>query len=362
LTGPMKVRGKPVHTIRKSLDSFCSDSGYEGAFRHFLMADGRSVSFRSLLFRPDRWLVLLLSLRRGPGAVVKLGIRGARVRVKNNIRIFYPADAGGARGAELLTAKVGLPSLFGSGSLGREMRARAFLQRAPVPELSVPRVLRYDRRALNWLEEEYLPQCADASAVDKARAFLDVCAVPFYSASVRSRELGRSIACFGIAYRDVRVVCEEAGVQLPDSTVTKSWPVALGHGDLSPGNMILGADGRLGVIDWERFGRVPVVWDLKKVALMDPARTLSVLEAVSAPGDIEPPRQLQIALAIQVVNLRAQQEKYLQYRREHLGLSRRDARARQSALEAELSAQIAAMQAELETGGRAATAAVEDSS
>jgi hypothetical protein len=71
---------------------------------------------------------------------------------------------------------------------------------------------------------------------------------------------------------------------LPPGTLDASWKFELcgalmrlrdrldqgtltgfGHGDLSPDNMILARDGRVFIVDWETAGRMPLLWDCRKL-------------------------------------------------------------------------------------------------
>lgn len=289
--------------------------------------------------------------------MLELGLPDARIRVKNNIRVFYRSAEGiGPNGPGSITAKIGVPSLFGSGSLGREIRARRCIENGRLP-IRVPRIYRYDGRRLRWLEEEYISPNAAASETDTARAFLDHCAERFYGASVRPRELKRSLAGTGILYADVETILADAGVRMPNGLDRAEWPVALGHGDLSVGNMLLRPDGGVVLIDWEKFGRTPVAWDLGKLGLLEPGRTLSVLHALSASGAIEPRRQLQIAWAMRIAHLRANRDRYRRYWRDHMGMRSGDAAARHAAVERQLGEAITRLQAGIESARPRAPAA-----
>lgn len=58
-------------------------------------------------------------------------------------------------------------------------------------------------------------------------------------------------------------------------------PVTMGHGDLSPENMIVSTGDRIVVVDWELSGRMPLAWDLRKLLARVPgagARILDLLQ------------------------------------------------------------------------------------
>jgi hypothetical protein len=69
--------------------------------------------------------------------------------------------------------------------------------------------------------------------------------------------------------------------QLP-STVEQPLVTAFGHGDLSTGNIIVTDSGDLFVIDWETSGRMPIVWDLRKLISAVPGLLSRVVQLLRA--------------------------------------------------------------------------------
>ncbi len=69
-------------------------------------------------------------------------------------------------------------------------------------------------------------------------------------------------------------------------TAERGWsdagiPISVGHGDLSPENMIVSAGDRIVVVDWELSGRMPLAWDLRKLLARVPgagARIFDLLQ------------------------------------------------------------------------------------
>jgi hypothetical protein len=69
--------------------------------------------------------------------------------------------------------------------------------------------------------------------------------------------------------------------QLP-STAERPLVTAFGHGDLSTGNIIATDSGDLFVIDWETSGRMPVVWDLRKLMPAIPGLLSKIIQLLGA--------------------------------------------------------------------------------
>ena len=57
---------------------------------------------------------------------------------------------------------------------------------------------------------------------------------------------------------------------------------AFGHGDLSVGNIVVTGSGALYVIDWETAGRMPIVWDLRKLMSSVPGLLSKSIELLGA--------------------------------------------------------------------------------
>jgi len=94
--------------------------------------------------------------------------------------------------------------------------------------------------------------------------------------------------------------------QLP-STAERPLVTAFGHGDLSTGNIIVTDAGDLFVIDWETSGRMPIVWDLRKLISAVPGLLPRVVKLLRAElqqpglrGAMSPEHQCLIGLAARV--------------------------------------------------------------
>jgi hypothetical protein len=252
-------------------------------------------------------------------AFIRLGISGADIRIKSNARLTYldPQQGGGR-----VTAKIALASEVRSGSLAREIKARKLIPRIAA-SLPVPALFRHDKN-LRWLVEQYVWP-AERSAADKTGEFLSHHANGLYAPSARSRPVSQWLRRLGVAWSDLEQVFNETGAVLAPSEGEARWPVSLLHGDLSPGNMIAGRDGRFYLVDWEKFGAGPVAWDLKKLFLQAPDPVEKLLHTLSGPGDIEPATQLRIVAALELILRRRDRAGRLEYLTSHLGKSQNEA-------------------------------------
>jgi len=343
----MNVRGRSIDAVQTRLDAFCRSAGFPGSFLYLLLANGRCIAVSGLVRRPRDWRALLSGLRQGFAGFLKLGIPRARVHIKNNIRIFYRrSDRDRASGPVEVTAKVGLPPWFGKGSLAREVRARRYVERRAASVVATPRLYRYERGTAEWLEEEYVAgrKCTEREKVD---LFLTDCASRFYRSSARLRPVERSITRLGISVPDLDEVCAEVGLPIGSLSRGHYWPVGMIHGDMSPGNMMVGPTGRLILIDWELFGIGPVAWDLRSLVRFNLPLTVAVLREVSPEGSLDAEVQLQLALAMQLVLYRKDRESFLEYRRGHQRLSPSEAVERQATVEQQLLDDIKSLSLEL---------------
>ena len=313
----MAIRGIPVSTIRARMRTFCSQSGFVGGRPYILLASGRSLSFRDLLTKSRSRRELSESLRRGSLGILWLAISEASIRIKSNARLIYTDLKSGRR----LTAKIALPSLIRSGCLAREIKARRLLARGRSP-IPVPALIRYNSPGLRWIEEEYIEATEQDNPKERCRFFLRH-AQSLYAPLVRSRPLQAWLRRLHISCSELHDVLAEAGAALPDITEARTWPVSLLHGDLSTGNMIMGRDGRLFLIDWEKCGIGPIAWDLKKLFLSEAPLVHEVLCTLSGPSDLAPSNQMHIAIALEILLRRRDHQRKLM-RHVHHGGKKRD--------------------------------------
>jgi hypothetical protein len=316
----MAIRGKSVRTIRARLRRFCSEAGYSNWTIYVFLANGQALRLSALFARGKARQQLFTTWRRGMPALVRVGIPDAAIRVKNNLRLVY-ADP--KREGVLLTAKIGLPSEVRSGSLAREIKARRLLARVPDP-IPLPALIRYDTRHLHWLEEEHVGSSEPSSPEQKVGLFLTRFAKGLYGPFVRSRPVSDSLKKLSIDWPELEEIAAESGT-LPISERDATWPVSVAHGDLSPGNMVAGIGGRIFLVDWERFGRGPVAWDLRKLILREERLVGAFLQSLSSPDDIEPGDQMRLVLAMRLVQRRRERSLKFSYMMSHQGRGREQA-------------------------------------
>ncbi len=307
LHGAGRIRGKSRSVVVDRLRRFDAEAGSGAAGTYLLMSDGTGTSLRDLVRSPPLWWRFIRKLRYGLPAVVRLRCRKAKLRVKNNMTIIFASGAGD--GAKLV-AKIGLPSELRRGILSREIRARRMASSNAAVPLH-PRLVRYGKE-LWWFVEEFV--AADASVLRRGRVAAFLARAPgFYGRTCRPRPLGRSIRQYGFTFAAIQEVFRAAGSNLPDSCEASTWPVALIHGDVGPGNVMVDRAGRLVLLDWELFGKGVVAWDMRALVPYDRPKVEDVLRAIGAPGDLDPDVQLRIVAAIELGRLRQRWDRGLRY-------------------------------------------------
>ncbi len=247
-----------------------------------------------------------------------------KLKIKNNAQLVYSDTSGktGATDRRLVSAKIGLPSEWRTGSLAREIKARQILRDSDAASFSMPTLHGYDRQSLTWLAEEFIDADPQVSPDQRSAIFLDKQATRFYKQFARPRPIAAFLRKTGIAPETVQQLLDDATVTLGPAHSTDTWPVSLTHGDLSTGNMIASHDGRLYIIDWEKFGRGPIAWDLRKLYRNSVTSVLDVLQKTSAEGDVAPAMQMRLVFAVELAVLRRDRDQRLAYLRRHAGLSR----------------------------------------
>ena len=295
----MAIRGKSIQYIRANLRAFCAEANFFGQRTYILLKNGRSVPLRDLFTKWEAIRNFYKSLRRGYPSFIRIRLPDARIRIKNNARLIYRDIKSG----RTLTAKIALRSAVTTGCLAREIRARKFLARKNI-SIPVPILVRYDSPRMRWMEEEYIEADERASNAQKSELFLVHHALSLYAPMVRSRPLQNSLRRFHVSWSELQDIFAEAGTETPDAAKEGAWPISLIHGDLSTGNMMVGSDGRLFVIDWEKCKTGPVAWDLKKLFLSDDLLVCELLRALSRPDDLEPTSQMHVAIAMELAQRR----------------------------------------------------------
>jgi hypothetical protein len=333
----MAIRGKSPAYIRRRLRSFFAAAGHDQPSWHLLLANGKTVPFQKIL-TGHGWATIQKKLHRGVPTLLRAKISNAKIRIKNNARVNYRDSKHG----RFLSAKIALASRGRKESLAREIKAHRLLQRI-APDLPMPKIIGYDQRRLCWFIEEHIEGLGRSESRGGIEIFLRDVAEKLYRPSLRSQPAtvwltrqGISISGLWGILKEFNIVAEE-----DNSAPLGNWPIALLHGDLSPGNMIFGKDKNVYLVDWEKFGPGPVAWDLRKLIALAPALTERLLSALNGPEDMAPTRQIRLALAAELLRRRQARREIEQYLMSDLGKSAGNAQAIIAAREQELSRALA---------------------
>jgi len=312
----MLIRGFEAAVVANNIRklSLSGDSGKTKQFAFF--GNGRAVSLRegSLQGRLTLWIAsrccsmfgIRYSLMTLPESIVS-------IRVKNNIRLNYRTGAGVIR-----PVKIALPSLFRSGNLSREVAARNILSKMNSKVL-VPEIGTYDQSGLEWFEEQYVDHKFSTKSY-RIRTFLRLHATNLYKPSARPRPLEQMLRIWDIDASNLQHIFHEAGANEVVDT-SKTWPLALIHGDLNPGNMVLDKENKLFLVDLEKTGRGPVAWDLRKLCLTEPGLVIGVLKSLQCASDLKPEIQMKVALSVQLIQERRLTTALNDYESKHLSRS-----------------------------------------
>jgi len=294
----MSIRGKPLSLIRETLETLRAEVGSGRSRTFILSAGGVGFPVRKLLTSWGAQRILLKSLRGGKPALLRLPTAIASFRIKNNARLFYADGAGESR---MRAAKIGLASQNRSGSLAREIKAHRLMARNRGKAAPIPQLLRYDTSKLSWLVEEFVERCPQLDRGQKAELFLSRYAQHLYTPFVRSRPVSSYLQTNRISVNALSKVFARAGSKLPKDVVSATWPVALLHGDLSEGNMIATRERELYLVDWEKFRRGPVAWDMRKLFDLCPHPVRALLDSLSERRDLDPDMQMRIIFAAELI-------------------------------------------------------------
>lgn len=189
-------------------------------------------------FRASGHVLLLVPEADGcrPKRVVKVARRPGRsgplAREADNLRSVHAARPGGFEGIPRPagTGRIGgFPYLVETGLGGRPVD-RSFVRRRP--RLGV-------RSVVGWLVQLHRATARRGEAGTAADAYRRLVEDPL-------DRLGRRLGL----ERDERDLVE-ATRRLTGPLAGTSWPTVFEHGDLSHPNLLLGRDGRVGVVDWE---------------------------------------------------------------------------------------------------------------
>ena len=319
----MAIRGKSFREIQSRLTRFCIEAGHTDRALYLLLSSGRAIPVNELLAPRNVARLTSSALRYGRPRILHMP-PSFNLKIKNNAQLVYSDtfDKTGPARRQLVSAKIGLPSKWRTGSLAREIKARKVLRDSDAASFSIPTLLGYDRRRLTWLVEEFVRTDPRVTPDERSVIFLDQHATSFYTGFARSRPIAAFLRKTGIAPETVQRLLDDAAVPLGRAYSKDTWPVSLTHGDLSTGNMIASDDGRLYVVDWEKFGQGPIAWDLRKLYRNSVDSVRDVLQKTSRGGDIDPTMQMRIVFAIELAVLRRDRDQRLAYLRNHAGMSR----------------------------------------
>jgi hypothetical protein len=221
------------------------------------------------------------------------------VSVRHNVRAFYLASAAP------LTVKILLPGVRTPAEMRAEVAGR---RRLPaLGTVGVPSLLQADLEAdPPYFTEEVVFGRRLRPAADAPLIATRLCPA-----------LWRAYEAQGFALRPISACVDatDAAALLGELAAAHAWPegalspaafaagalraladdddapmlCAIGHGDLGLTNVLLAADGRLSILDWERTRELPVAVDLVRVLVAVPAardvvRELVDRRAAAAPG------------------------------------------------------------------------------
>ncbi len=284
-----KVRGHDLNYLISQLTKFNSEHNSAGKSicRYILL--GESIyPFKTIIRHPKRLAKLILRKRNMP--VIRLPFCCTSIRIKNNLRIF------GYGSNNNFSAKIAVASSYRKGSLFREIKARKILSNYQLDFM--PKIIEYDRNG-KWVVEELLIEPKATTKASKAQEFIYCHALPFYSATSRLHPLNKSFRR--------ETIKDMPEIILNNIDFNDRWPVALCHGDLSPGNMVRHNNGQLYVVDWESSGVKPVAYDVSKIYMNYPElriKVLDLLKELSYEQGIDPKVQIGLALANKISNIK----------------------------------------------------------
>lgn len=221
------------------------------------------------------------------------------IRIKHNLRIF------GFGPSKDLSVKIAVNSALRVGSLYREIKARKLLNNK---QLSfIPSIVEYDPKG-KWVVDELITASNNISYADKAGEFINKHALSFYQATARAKPLRRSF--------NLEAIKETPEIFANKVDLDHKWPVALCHGDLSPGNMLLDNNNQLYLVDWELAGVRPVAFDVLNIFIKYPEyrnNILAMLNDLSSEKELDSNLQIGLALANYIYDIKQNMERNINY-------------------------------------------------
>jgi len=177
-------------------------------------------------------------------------------------------------------------------------------------------VVSYDRHGARWLVEKQISEKPKDDSVTKE--FIADHALGFYRSTVRTREIGQRPVGGASVADFVAFLPEASRLQFSEKLASLHWPIALGHGDLSKGNMMRDARGSLYLVDWEKAGVRPVAFDLRTLYARQPELRDEILALIGALGQraantASPQVQMALAFAAEASTLERDRGQAAQY-------------------------------------------------
>ncbi len=304
----LKVRGHDLNYLISQLTKFNSEynSANKSIYRYILL--GESIHPLKTIIRHPKRLAKLILRKRNMPVIIRLPFCCNSIRIKNNLRIFgYGSNSN-------FSVKIAVASSYRKGSLFREIKARKILSNYQLDFM--PKIIKYDRNG-KWVVDELLLEPKTTTKANKAQEFIYYYALPFYSATSRLHPLHKSFRR--------ETIKDMPEIIFKNIDFNHRWPVALCHGDLSPGNMVRHNNGQLYVVDWESSGVKAVAYDVSKIYTDFPElriKVLDLLKEISYEQGIDPKHQIGLALANKLSNI--EQGRLVKYNLDR-GLSKQDA-------------------------------------
>jgi len=284
--------GIEVEQVRLQVNRYFESLGYAGGDFYYFRKN-TALPLRPLALSPKKLAGVLRDLLVRRTVFIHLRAKGVQVRVKHHIRVYHE-DRDGRR----LSAKIAARSPNRGKNFAREIHARRLF-----PMLA-PAIIDYDRKSLDWFVESELEIDGRADNRVKYDHFLQHCARDFYRPLARSRPMIRVLGRAGLDSGDVAAVLELypecPAIDLERARVT----CAMVHGDLSPVNMLVTADGRFYLLDFEHMGPGMIALDLARATNSTNVRqTLDIIHDCSGNDVIPAIEQLWVAAAIRLARL-----------------------------------------------------------
>ena len=279
-----KIRNHELEDIiERILFFYNSQKKFSNIDYSYIILNQNILSFQQLIKSPKNLFKLILTVTRLHKKfylfrVIKLPFKCDSIRVKNNIRIF------GYDGDKSITVKIALKGDFREGNLKREIKAKNILTNRYHSKI-ILKTIEYDLEHWQWFMEQQIKVYKSIQKYTLAKLFIQNHAFDFYSQSV----IYKSASNIFDELQEFNIDCSN-----------KIIPLALCHGDMSTGNMLISSEGEFFLIDLEKSKYCYIVDDLIKFYVgNDNLRDdiINLLDKFSTRPNVIPPK-IQIALAL----------------------------------------------------------------